>query len=215
MAEIKPRFEFRAFAQNFGVVEAKMRALSAVEQIRESLEIYIVAAANNTNNTKIRDHLMDIKVLVQEQQGLEQWNPRMKGEFPMAVNILRDQVFPAFGVTMPDFKREIYTLEQYIHEVIQPHPELVAVNVFKRRFAFTINGCIAEIADVYLNGAKIMTANLESVDVNAILEAKKMTGLSDYENVNYLLAIKRVIGMEPLPQTSFYRVNLAANKRHS
>jgi hypothetical protein len=52
-----------------------------------------------------------------------------------------------------------------------------------------------------------MTANLESVDVNAILEAKKMTGLADYENVNYLLAIKRVIGMEPLPQTSFYRVN--------
>ncbi len=208
MSEIKPRFEFRAFAQNFGIVEEKMRSLSAIEQIRESLEIYIMSAGNNLNNTKVRDNLMDIKVFVQEQKGLEQWNPRMKGQFPMAVEMIRNQVFPAFGVNPPDFKREIYTLEQYINEVIKPHPQLAAVNVFKRRMGFTVNGCIAELADVYINGAKIMTANLESVDVEAILEAKKMIGLNDYENVNYLLAIKRVIGMEPMSDSSFYKVKL-------
>jgi hypothetical protein len=206
MAEIKPRFEFRAFAQNFGMVEEKMRSLSPIEQIRESLEIYIMSAGNNLNNTKVRDNLMDIKVFVQEQKGLEQWNPRMKGQFPMAAEMIRDQVFPAFGVALPDLKREVYTLEQYINEVIKPHPDLAAVNVFKRRMGFTIHGCIAELADVYINGAKVMTANLESVDVEAILEAKKMIGLSDYENVNYLLAIKRVIGMEALSDSSFYKV---------
>lgn len=206
MPEIKPRFEFRAFAQNFGIVEEKMRSLSPVDQIRESLEIYIMSAGNNENNTKIRANLMDIKVFVQELKGLEQWNPRMKGEFPMPVATIRDQVFPAFGVAMPEFKRDIYTLEQYINEIIKPHPGLAAVNVFKRRMGFTINGCIAELAEVYINGAKIMTANLESVDVDAILEAMKMVALTDYENVNYLLAIKRVIGMEPLPQSSFYQV---------
>jgi len=41
--------------------------------------------------------------------------------------------------------------------------------------------------------------SLESVDVPAILEGKRMLGLDEYENVNYLRAIKRVIGMEPLP----------------
>ncbi|MDZ7414426.1 MAG: hypothetical protein ONB15_12955, partial [candidate division KSB1 bacterium] len=71
MPEVRPRFEFRAFAQSFGLVEEKMRTLSRVEQIRESLEIYIVSAQNNDNNTKIRDQLMDIKVLVQKKQGLE------------------------------------------------------------------------------------------------------------------------------------------------
>ena len=60
MPEIKPRFEFRAFAQSFGIVEEKMRAISPVEQIRESLEIYIMSAGNNENNTKIRNDLMDI-----------------------------------------------------------------------------------------------------------------------------------------------------------
>jgi len=208
MAEIKPRFEFRAFAQNFGIVEEKMRSLSPIEQIRESLEIYIMSAGNNENNSKIRDNLMDIKVFVQQQKGLEQWNPRMKGQFPMSVEIIRNEVFPAFGVAMPEFKRDVYTLEQYINEIIKPHPALAAVNVFKRRMGFTINGCIAELADVYVNGAKIMTANLESVDVEAILEAKKMVTLTDYENVNYLLAIKRVIGMEPLSASSMYRVKL-------
>ncbi|HNY91393.1 MAG TPA: hypothetical protein PLF89_11740 [bacterium] len=205
MPEIKPRFEFRAFAQSFGIVEEKMRAISPVEQIRESLEIYIMSAGNNENNTKIRNDLMDIKVLVQVAKGLEQWNPRMKGQFPMAVEMIKNEVFPAFGVAMPEFKRESYTLAQYINEIIKPHPDLAAVNVFKRRMGFTINGCIAELAEVYVNGARIMTANLESTDVEAILAAKKMIALEDFENVNYLLAIKRVIGMEPLSDTSMYK----------
>ena len=52
------------------------------------------------------------------------------------------------------------------------------------------------MGDIYINGAKIQTANLESVDVEAILEGMKMVGLEGYENINYLMAIKRVIGME-------------------
>jgi hypothetical protein len=43
MSEIKPRFEFRTFAQEFGIVERKIRNLSAVEKIRESTEIYIMS----------------------------------------------------------------------------------------------------------------------------------------------------------------------------
>ena len=69
MSEIIPRFEFRAFAQNFGMVETKMRKLSKCEIIRESPEVYIVSAANNENNTKIRDIKMDIKELVEKKAG--------------------------------------------------------------------------------------------------------------------------------------------------
>jgi len=200
MTEIKPRFEFRTFAQDFGLVVEKMRKLSPVEKIRESSEVYIMSTGNNENNTKIRDNLMDIKVLVKEEKGLEQWNPRMKGEFPMKTSIIQNEVLPAFGVNVPDFKRTVYTLDQYLEEIIRPHPQLVAVNVFKRRFAFTINNCIAEHANVLVNGAAIQTVNIESVEIDAILEAKKMLGLLEYENVNYLLAIKRIIGMEPIPE---------------
>lgn len=199
MAEIQPRFEFRTWAQTFGRVVEEMRAHSACEKIRESAETYIVSAANDRNNTKIRDNLMDIKELVAERDGLEQWNPRMKGAFPMEADRLRAEVFPAFEVEMPPLARDSYTLDQYLGEVIRPHPDLAAVNVFKRRFAFTINDCIAEHAEILINGAALQTVAVESTDVAAILEAKRMLGLDVYENVNYLRAIKRVIGMEMLP----------------
>jgi hypothetical protein len=167
--------------------------------IRESQEVYIVSAANNENNTKIRDLKMDIKELVEVKQGLERWNPRMKGEFPLQTDVIRDEIFPAFAVREPEFKRDAYSLNQYLDELINPHPELSAVNVFKRRFAFTINGCITEVAQLLINGAAIQTVAVELEDIDAILEAKQLLGLTEYENVNYLLAIKRVIGMEPLP----------------
>ncbi|MCP5102854.1 MAG: hypothetical protein GY950_05730 [bacterium] len=203
MSEIKPRFEFRSFAPDFGIVEEKMRRLSKCGKIRESAEIYIMSAGNNENNTKVRDDLMDIKVYVKSEKGLEQWNPRMKGSFPMAAAMIRDDVFPAFGVPVPEFKREQYTLAQFLEEIVQPHGDLTAVNVFKRRFAFTINDCIAELGEVYVNGASIKTVNVESVDVEAILKAMEMLSLQEHENINYLLAIKRIIGMEPLPK-NFY-----------
>lgn len=196
MTEIKPRFEFRTFARGLGSVERTFRELSPLGGIRESAETYIMSTGNNENNSKIRDALMDIKVFVREDRGLEQWNPRMKGAFPMPVSTLRDEVFPAFGVELPKFARDVYTLDQYLDELIEPHPDLQAVSVFKRRFAFTINDCIAELGDIYINGARIQTANLESIDIEAILEGMKMTGLEGYENINYLMAIKRVIGME-------------------
>ena len=200
MSKIIPRYEFRTFAQNFGMVETTMRQLSQCAMIRESSEVYIVSAANNENNTKIRDIKMDIKELVEKKQGLERWNPRMKGEFPLQTDVIKKEVFPAFAVKEPDYKREAYTLDQYLNELIIPHPELSAVSVFKRRFAFTINGCITEIAQLLINGAAIQTVAVELENIDAILEAKALLGLTDYENVNYLLAIKRVIGMEPLSQ---------------
>jgi len=200
MSEIKPRFEFRTFAQNFGLVINKMRKASPVDKIRESAEIYIMSAGNSENNTKVRDDLMDIKVFVTKDRGLEQWNPRMKGSFPMKASMIRDEVFPAFGVAVPDFKREEYTLAQFIGEIIRPHKDLVPVSVFKRRYGFMVNNCITEYAELLINGAAIQTVAVESVSVEDILKAKEMLGLTEHENINYLHAIKRIIGMEPLPE---------------
>lgn len=200
MAEIKPRFEFRTFAQNFGLVIDKMRKLSPLDKIRESSEIYIMSRGNSENNTKVRDDLMDIKVFVQKLKGLEQWNPRMKGSFPIPAETIKKEVFPAFGVSLPVFKRNEYTLAQFIDEIIRPHHELVAVNVFKRRYGFMVNECITEYAELLINGAAIQTVAVESVDLEGILKAKEMLGLTEHENINYLLAIKRIIGLEPLPR---------------
>ena len=132
-------------------------------------------------------------------------NPRMKGEFPLQRQLIQDEVLPAFGVSMPELQRTTYTFEQFINEVIVPHPDLAAVNVYKQRTGFEIDGCMAELANVTINGALMRTLCIESTDPDLVLATRTRLHLDDYENVNYLLAIKRVIGMAPLPDGAFYR----------
>ena len=198
MQQSSPRFEFRAFAKNFGIVEQRLRSSSRCEQIRESAEIYILSAGNDRNNTKLRADKMDIKELIAEARGLEQWRPRMQGAFPLSAATLRDEVFPAFAVCPPALARDTYSLEKLLTEVVRPHPQLVVAQVFKRRFGFTVNGCIVELAEVWINGAGIQTAAVESTDPAAVLATRASLALDVYENVNYLRAIKRVVGMQPM-----------------
>lgn len=197
MQAIIPRYEFRAFAQNFGLAEEKMRKLSKLEKFRETSEIYILSKANSENNVKIRYDTLDIKVFVKEEKGLQQWEPHMRAEFPMKMEILRDDLFSALGAAAPEFNRSEYTLEQFLEDLMMPHPELVLARVDKRRFGYMINECISEIAELLINGAAIKTMALESADTEVVQKVKQILGLHEYENVNYLLAIKRILGMEP------------------
>jgi hypothetical protein len=196
MNNVVPRFEFRTFGLCFAAVVEAMRCLAPCERIRESSELYIVSVANN--NTKVRDDKMDIKVLVREEQGLEQWRPQMKGSFPMAAEALRDEVFPAFGLAPPPLERPEYTLAEFVEGLVRPHPGLTAVHVFKRRFGFTVEGCITEHAELLVNGAAMQTVAVEAEDGAAVLRARARLGLEEYENVNYVLAIQRIIGQAPL-----------------
>lgn len=194
----KPRFEFRTFGQNFENAAMRMARLSqpVPEKVweRKSFEIYIMSRTNDINNTKIRDGKMDIKTFVQSMDGLEQWNPLMKGEFPMSAEMLTKEVFPAFQVDMPALKKETYTFDEFM-EMINNHPDLLAVRVFKQRFGYMVNNTICEVGNVLINGAKVVTINSESTEVEDILKTIKDIGLEGVENINYLQAIKRVTGM--------------------
>jgi exopolyphosphatase/guanosine-5'-triphosphate,3'-diphosphate pyrophosphatase len=128
----------------------------------------------------------------------------MKGEFPMAADMLLGQVFPAFAVPAPKLARETYTLKQFLDELVAPYPDLQAANVHKRRYGYDVMGCMAEVAEVLVNGARIKTASLESADLDALEAARSRTALDVYENTNYLVALKRVIGMAPLPRDAYY-----------
>lgn len=198
----KPRFEFRSFGQNFDAATKRMARLSmpVPEKVweRQSDEIYILSRTNDINNTKIRDGKMDIKTYVQTVDGLEQWNPLMKGEFPISADVLKKEVFPAFQVAMPELTKDTYTYDEFI-EMINNHPDLQAVKVHKQRFGYMVNNTICETGAVLINGAKIETINSESTEVEDIKKTIKDVGLEGVENINYLQAIKRVIGMIDKP----------------
>ena len=194
----KPRFEFRTFGRAFDEAAFLMSRLSVPvpEKVweRHSNEIYIVSKTNDVNNTKIRDGKMDIKTFVQEVDGLEQWNPLMKGEFPIKAEILKNEVFPAFKVEMPTLDKDEYTLEEFL-TIVKKHPDLQAVDVEKERFGYMVNDTICEYANVWINGAMVVTVNSESTEIEDIKKTIKDLGLEGVENINYLQAIKRVIGM--------------------
>lgn len=197
-----PRFEFRTFGRDFSEAAFRMARLSVPvpEKVweRHSKETYIVSATNDKNNTKIRDGKMDIKTFVQEKDGLEQWNPLMKGEFPISKKVLEEEVFPAFMVTMPELNKDTYSLDEFI-AMVKNHKDLQAVSVEKQRYGYSVNGTICEVANVWINGAKVVTINSESTVIADILKTLKDVGLEGIENINYLQAVKRVTGMIDKP----------------
>ncbi len=193
----KPRFEFRTFGRDFDEAAYLMSRLSVPVPRkvweRYSEEIYILSKTNDVNNTKIRDGKMDIKTFVQEVDGLEQWNPLMKGEFPIKAEVLKNEVFPAFKVEMPALDKDEYTLDEFL-QIIKDHSDLQAVNVEKERYGYMVNDTICEYAVVYINGASVVTVNSESTELDDIKKTIKDLEIEGVENINYLQAIKRVIG---------------------
>jgi hypothetical protein len=194
----KPRFEFRTFGRDFEAAAFLMSRLSVPvpDKVweRTSEEIYIISKTNDINNTKIRDGKMDIKTFVQEVDGLEQWNPLMKGKFPMKAEMLEKEVFPAFQVKMPKLDKDEYTLEEFL-EIVKSNPDLQAVTVEKERFGYMVNNTICEYANVWINGALVTTVNSESTEIDDIKKTIKDLGLEGVENINYLQAAKRIVGM--------------------
>lgn len=198
----KPRFEFRSFGQDFKEALHRMARLSVPvpEKVweRYSEEIYIISRTNNINNTKIRDGKIDIKKFVQAVDGLEQWNPLMKGEFPIKASILEKEVFPAFQVSIKELEDKDYTYNEFMN-MVKSHPDLQAVRVNKKRYGYMVNNTICEFGYVWVNGARISTVNSESTEIEDIKKTIKDLGLEGVENINYLQAIKRVIGMIDKP----------------
>lgn len=197
-----PRFEFRSFGQNFDLIHHRLSRCSVPvpEKVweRRSEELYIVSRGNDVNNTKLRDGKMDIKTFVQSVDGLEQWNPLMKGEFPLPASVLRTEVFPAFQVAAPTLPKGPCDVETFL-ALVRGHPDLAAVRVHKQRFGYLVHDTICEYAVVLINGARVVTVATESTDVAALHRTIADTRMTGLENINYLQAIKRVIGMLPMP----------------
>lgn len=191
MEEIKPRYEFRVWGDKLVAVRERLELL-AQPKVTDSEETYIVSAATEKCNAKIRAALMDIKVLVAVSRGLEQWKPIMKGEFPLQKSMIVDQVFPSLEVAAPTLSKSSYELKEFLDEVIRPHPKLKIAEVRKTRYQFKIGECAAEYAQVTINGRPRDTAAVESVNPDAVLQLVHDLGIAD-ANTSYIREIKHVL----------------------
>src|SRR3954453_12295922 len=181
MAEIIPRWEWRRVGPTFGAAEGAFAQMEPTG-IQESDELYLVSATDA--NVKVRDDLMDVKVLVETNaDGLEQWRPIMKAEFPVgAVDITR--IFDALGRSAPSLARDVYTLDEFNAD-LAPAAGLRPINVHKRRVRYKVGGCTSEVTDVVADGAATRTIAIESEDAAAVVAAVKSVELSNYVNTSY------------------------------
>lgn len=190
--EVQPRFEFRVWGKDLDGPASRLRSLSCESQEVTSEETYVVAVRDDVN-AKIRDGLLDIKVLSAVSQRCELWRPWLKAEFPLAASLLVEEVLPRLGVVDLALHRESYSLATFIDDVIRPSPQLHAVALSKRRLKYDIAGCLAEFAQVTVNRHELATLAAESADLDALRELLHRLGIEGFENVSYPLAIKRAL----------------------
>lgn len=101
-----------------------------------------------------------------------------------------------FNVDVPEFKRDSYTYEQYLEELVAPAKDLEIVDVYKERSIYVINLAIVEIAEVTFNGVPTRTICVEHEDPKNVINTVCQLGLDRFENINYLSAMKAAVGMD-------------------
>jgi exopolyphosphatase/guanosine-5'-triphosphate,3'-diphosphate pyrophosphatase len=191
MAEIIARWEWRTFGHDFGPAEPHLAALAA-EKVQESEEIYLLSGGDDVN-VKVRDSLMDLKVLERvDENGLEQWRPVLKAPFPLdapsVAQIGKSLGVPLHATTLAP------SLDRLLADLSAAGGDVRVVNVSKRRTRYHIGGCVAELTEVIANGRQVRTAAIEGEDPARVVAAVRSMELDGFPNTSYPRGLKQIIG---------------------
>ena len=194
MTDIKPRYEFRIWADSLAVLREKLQQLAVPSRSEASKETYLISAATDRCNAKLRNDLMDIKILIGTERGLEQWKPLLKADFPLECSVIDAQVFPSLELKAPNLSRTRYAIDEFLDEVIRTQPEIAIVAVSKARLKFALDGCQAEFASTIINKVARDTVAVESPNPDAVLEVIRRLGIGAAPNTSYIHQIKQILG---------------------
>jgi exopolyphosphatase/guanosine-5'-triphosphate,3'-diphosphate pyrophosphatase len=182
MSTIVPRWEWRTFGDRFRTADTVF-AKHEPTQVQDSEELYLLA--KGANNVKIRDDLMDIKVLREvDANGLERWEPILKAAFPLSAEDVRT-VMESLGLPMPQplmpLSREAFRdlLRGTGEGIVRP------VTVRKHRIRYRVGDGAAERSEVHVDGRSAWTIAVESPDAEAVYRAVEILGFADYLNMSY------------------------------
>jgi exopolyphosphatase/guanosine-5'-triphosphate,3'-diphosphate pyrophosphatase len=203
MDQIVPRWEWRTFGHDFAAAEPRLAALAA-ETVQKSEEIYLLSTSSDAN-VKIRDGLVDIKLLERvDANGLEQWRPALKEPFPLAHSALA-QVRAALGLPAASARDEGRSLDGLLTGLTPSGGPVRVVNVRKTRTRFHVHGCVAELTDVVADGTEVRTVAIEDADPAKVIAAVRAMGLDRYPNLSYPRGLKQVIGDPSLATSTSIR----------
>jgi len=185
-----PRWEWRTFGSEFPKAEKFLSSLP-YNTIKESDEIYILSK-NSNENCKIRNSLMDIKIIEQTNpDGLELWKPVLKASFPLSFEIVR-LVLRTLHVRKPLAMRDHYTHHQFLNEIVASNPKLSLVDVKKKRRCYTLEGAEVELSELQVGNQTVKTIAVESEKPQNVQKVLKLLELNNLPNTNYIKALKKM-----------------------
>jgi exopolyphosphatase/guanosine-5'-triphosphate,3'-diphosphate pyrophosphatase len=191
VSALVPRWEWRSFGEDFGPAEARFAALEPVK-VQESDEIYVLSTRGDAS-VKVRDALMDVKHLEKvNDDGLEQWIPVLKVEFPLAA---ADAATLLAALGAAGYVGEVPTLADLLR-LVEAAPGLRWVGVHKRRARYTVGGCMSELSEISADGHATRTIAVELEDPALVIAAVRDLGLGDRPNICMARGLKTLIGFE-------------------
>jgi exopolyphosphatase / guanosine-5'-triphosphate,3'-diphosphate pyrophosphatase len=189
---IVPRWEWRTFGETFGDAEERLGAL-APTRVDDSDEVYIVSTRGE-GSIKVRGGELDVKRLEQvNDDGLEQWRPVAKAEFPIAAAEITS-LLSALDVAVPSLGRDAYELDELVEEVVSPNGDLLAVPVHKHRVHYVVEGCKAELTEMRSGSLVTRTIAVEDEDPALVRETVEELGLWSRPNVNVPRGLEALVG---------------------
>jgi exopolyphosphatase / guanosine-5'-triphosphate,3'-diphosphate pyrophosphatase len=194
VSKIVPRWEWRTFGETFGDAEAAFSDVSP-DAIQESDETYLLSAVS-TAAVKRREGLMDVKHLIDVgDDGLQQWVPVMKAEFPLSASDVTAVLSSLRVATPTPLARTSYTWPELLDEIVGRDPGLLAVGVHKTRRRYTVEGCMAELTEVRADNASTRTLAIESADPARLSTTVRHFGFPTRANVSFAAGLKALLGL--------------------
>lgn len=196
MSSPPARYEFRVWGNSLGPYRDRLAAIRPPSETRRSAETYVLSRATDAANVKIRDGLLDIKLMVEQAGRLERWRPVLKAEFPLDSRAIAEQVFPGLAVATPHIAQPSYSRDEFIRDLVRPLRELELADVVKLRRQFNFENYSAEFAEVEIaGGGKAETVEIESEDPATVLRAIAKLGLNSQANISYVRHLKIMTGV--------------------
>jgi hypothetical protein len=185
------RFEYRIWGQAFP-------ELPSPDQTPESREVYLVPAAVDGSNAKIRREALEIKRLLGVHAGLQHWLPALRCPLPLPAAVIEEHLCPELGVAPPALRRASYDLAQFLAEVASALAGVRAVSLVKRRRSFEVAGSRAERTRVTIGEATLESVAIEAERFELAAPATDELKLRGAPNLDYVSAIRRILAGQAL-----------------
>lgn len=207
-----PRYEYRVFCTSLGHSADLRTAFNTLRKDGEMTEeavttdLCLLSAEAEIDNVKLRDGQLEIKHLHARDNGLEQWSPDIFVPLPLSADTVREHIFPALKLPKPAMVLGVpairdgdFTAQQLLDELVWPLPMLFAARIEKRRRHYNFADVMAQMDEVVINGATLLSLAIESTNAKTLHRARTQLGLNNRPNTNYVQALQYVLGLRQPP----------------